>query len=388
MKSVVTGAAGFIGSHLVEKLLGAGHDVVGVDNFLDNYPRHFKENNLAAFRDHAKFTFVNEDLTRTDLQALLRDVGYVFHLAGQPGVRSSWGSEFSRYTENNISATQLLLEAAKDLNLGKFVYASTSSVYGDTTDLPMREDGLTRPVSPYGATKLAAEHLCHLYCKAYGVPTVALRFFTVYGPRQRPDMFFHIFMRALLNAAMTCRSTTMASRPAILRFVRTSSRTVRRGALCRPRGSVQSRRRLASELADAIAVAEKIAGIKAKLQRFDRQARRCPPYQRAVGPSAEKLEAIGRRVGLAEGLKQQWPVGFVHLGRSNHGATIAHEEDVGNIVSLEHVNVQIPDQSLATLILCRRAWVLPAIRISPWGSTTCGSTSASSNFTCRRAVLR
>jgi UDP-glucose 4-epimerase len=120
MKSLVTGAAGFIGSHLVEKLLGAGHDVVGVDSFLDNYPRHFKENNLANFLQHPKFTFVGEDLTRTDLTRLLQGVDYVFHLAGQPGVRSSWGSEFSRYTENNISATQLLLEAAKDKKLSKF----------------------------------------------------------------------------------------------------------------------------------------------------------------------------------------------------------------------------------------------------------------------------
>ncbi len=249
MKSVVTGAAGFIGSHLVEKLLGAGHDVVGIDNFLDNYPRHFKENNLAGFRDHAKFTFVNEDLTRTDLKVLLRDAGYVFHLAGQPGVRSSWGSEFSRYTENNISATQLLLEAAKELKLSKFVYASTSSVYGDTTDLPMREDGLTRPVSPYGATKLAAEHLCHLYSKAYGVPTVALRFFTVYGPRQRPDMFFHIFMRALLNGddvplfddGEQTRDFTFCSDivDGLLNAAQYAD----------PWRSLQSRRRLASELA-------------------------------------------------------------------------------------------------------------------------------------------
>ncbi|HWH76520.1 MAG TPA: NAD-dependent epimerase/dehydratase family protein, partial [Candidatus Binatus sp.] len=199
MKVLVTGVAGFVGSHLAEKLLANGDDVVGIDNFLDNYPRSFKENNLTLFAGHNRFHFVGEDLLRTDLKKLLRDVIVVFHLAGQPGVRSSWGQEFSRYTENNIMATQLLLEAVKGSELGKFVYASTSSVYGDTDDLPMREEGITRPVSPYGATKLAAEHLCYLYCKAFAVPTVALRFFTVYGPRQRPDMFFHILMRKILR---------------------------------------------------------------------------------------------------------------------------------------------------------------------------------------------
>ncbi len=305
MKSVVTGAAGFIGSHLVEKLLGAGHDVVGVDNFLDNYPRHFKENNLAGLRDHAKFTFVNEDLTRTDLNALLRDVGYVFHLAGQPGVRSSWGSEFSRYTENNISATQLLLEAAKDLKLGKFVYASTSSVYGDTTDLPMREDGLTRPVSPYGATKLAAEHLCHLYSKAYGVPTVALRFFTVYGPRQRPDMFFHIFMRALLNGddvplyddGEQTRDFTFCAD--IVDGLFNAAHYDGHGEVFNLGGGSQV------SLLTAIAVAEKIAGIKAKLQRFDRQRGDVRHTSAQLEQAREKLN-YRPQVGLAEGLKQQW----------------------------------------------------------------------------------
>ena len=163
MKCLVTGAAGFIGSHLAEKLLALGHDVVGIDNFLDNYPRRFKDANLAAFGHDPKFTFLGEDLLRVDLKRLFGGVSHVFHLAAQPGVRSSWGSEFDRYTENNIRATQRLLEAAKELKLEKFVYASTSSVYGDTDDLPMREDGSTRPISPYGATKLAAEHLCYLY---------------------------------------------------------------------------------------------------------------------------------------------------------------------------------------------------------------------------------
>ncbi|MDH3446069.1 MAG: NAD-dependent epimerase/dehydratase family protein, partial [Deltaproteobacteria bacterium] len=199
MKSAITGVAGFIGSHLAEKLLLLGHEVIGIDKYLDNYARPFKENNLSGLRGHARCQLIDGDIVALDIHRLLDGVDYVFHLAGQPGVRASWGVEFSRYTENNIMATQMLLEAAKGKKLKKFIYASTSSVYGDTLDLPMREDGMTRPVSPYGVSKLAAEHLCYLYCKAFAVPTVSLRLFTVYGPRQRPDMFFHIFMRGLLH---------------------------------------------------------------------------------------------------------------------------------------------------------------------------------------------
>lgn len=305
MKSLVTGAAGFIGSHLVEKLLGAGHDVVGVDCFLDNYPRHFKEHNLAGFRDHPKFKLVNDDLTQSDLKALLRDVGYVFHLAGQPGVRSSWGKEFSRYTENNISATQRLLEAARELRLRKLVFASTSSVYGDTPDLPMREDGLTRPVSPYGATKLAAEHLCHLYSKAYGVPTVALRFFTVYGPRQRPDMFFHIFMRALLNGdevplyddGEQTRDFTFCSD--IVDGLFNAADYASDGEVFNLGGGSQV------SLLAAIALAEKIAGVKAKLRRFDRQRGDVRHTSARLDLAREKLN-YRPQVTLEDGLKQQW----------------------------------------------------------------------------------
>src|SRR5262247_754487 len=197
MRSMITGVAGFIGSHLAEKLLELGHEVVGVDKFLDNYARDFKNLNLSQFVNHPSFKFINDDLVNIDLRQLLIQTDYIFHLAAQPGVRSSWGDEFSHYSHNNISATQVLLEACKQVKVRKFVYASSSSVYGDTDDLPMRENGGTRPVSPYGVSKLAAEHLCYLYWKAFGVPTVSVRLFTVYGPRQRPDMFFHIFMRAL-----------------------------------------------------------------------------------------------------------------------------------------------------------------------------------------------
>ncbi|HEX2385456.1 MAG TPA: NAD-dependent epimerase/dehydratase family protein, partial [Candidatus Binatia bacterium] len=132
MICLVTGVAGFVGSHLAEKLLAAGHTVRGVDKFLGNYPRRFKEWNLAQVSRHAGFEFIDKDIVDLDLRSLLRDVTYVFHQAAQPGVRSSWGAEFAEYTHNNIFATQKLLEAAKNSSIKKFVYASSSSVYGDT----------------------------------------------------------------------------------------------------------------------------------------------------------------------------------------------------------------------------------------------------------------
>lgn len=199
MRALVTGVAGFIGSHLAERLVEEGHEVLGVDRFLENYPPHLKQAHLSRLSDHARFRLVEGDLAALDLGPLVQDVSYVFHLAAQPGVRASWGREFAHYTHNNVLATQNLLEACKGKGIKKFVYASSSSVYGDTEDLPMRERGMTRPVSPYGVTKLAGEHLCYLYWKGFGVPAVSLRYFTVYGPRQRPDMGFHIFMRALLR---------------------------------------------------------------------------------------------------------------------------------------------------------------------------------------------
>lgn len=193
---LVTGVAGFIGSHLAERLVGQGLRVRGVDCFTDYYPRERKEANLAALRRLPEFEFLDADLATADLDGLLDGVTGVCHLAAQAGVRASWGAEFGAYIECNVTATQRLLEAAKERPLGKFVYASSSSVYGETEDLPMREESRTRPISPYGVTKLAAEHLALLYHRSYGVPTVSLRYFTVYGPRQRPDMAFHRFISA------------------------------------------------------------------------------------------------------------------------------------------------------------------------------------------------
>ena len=201
MKALVTGAAGFIGSTLSTALVERGTDVVGVDCFTDYYGRDIKEDNLAALRQHPKFTFVEAALQTADLSLLLDGVTVVYHLAAQAGVRKSWGDDFRIYTTNNVDATQRLLEAVKDRPLSRFVYASSSSVYGDIAAIPMQEDVRLQPVSPYGVTKLAAEHLCHLYHVNFGVPAVSLRYFTVYGPRQRPDMGFHRFIRAALTGS-------------------------------------------------------------------------------------------------------------------------------------------------------------------------------------------
>jgi nucleoside-diphosphate-sugar epimerase len=198
--SLVTGVAGFIGSHLAERLLREGHRILGVDAFTDYYPRAVKMANLASLMDQPGFRFVELDVAQAELGAIVAEADFIFHQAGQPGVRASWGREFDVYLECNVGATQRLLEAVKDsTRLRRLVFASSSSVYGQSPDLPLRETSLPQPFSPYGVTKLAAEHLCALYHVNHGVPTVALRYFTVYGPRQRPDMGFHRFIRAALQ---------------------------------------------------------------------------------------------------------------------------------------------------------------------------------------------
>jgi nucleoside-diphosphate-sugar epimerase len=196
MRALVTGVAGFIGSTLAERLVADGVDVVGIDSFTDYYPRAIKERNLAALLTSRMFRFVEARLQDADLTTLLADCTHVFHLAAQAGVRKSWGRDFAVYTVNNVEATQVLLEACVGKPLERVVYASSSSVYGDSVELPMHETALPQPVSPYGVTKLAAEQLCFLYFVNHAVPTVSLRYFTVYGPRQRPDMAFHRFLQA------------------------------------------------------------------------------------------------------------------------------------------------------------------------------------------------
>ena len=197
MKAIVTGAAGFIGSNLCQKLLADGFSVTGIDSFTDFYPRWIKERNISPLRVHNEFEFLDQDLDDLDTVGILEGADCVFHLAAQAGVRASWGRNFDIYLKNNIRVTQKLLEASKGLSLKKFIYASSSSVYGLTPTLPMLETNPVHPLSPYGVSKLAAEQLCFLYHKNFGVPAMSLRFFTVYGPSQRPDMAFHKFFKAL-----------------------------------------------------------------------------------------------------------------------------------------------------------------------------------------------
>jgi nucleoside-diphosphate-sugar epimerase len=199
VKAFVTGAAGFIGSHLVSALLDQGAEVTGIDAFTDYYPRSIKESNLAVNAGRRGFNFIGGSIQGTDLGALLDEKTHVFHLAAQAGVRKSWGGDFRIYTDQNVDATQRLLEASVGRGLHRFVNASSSSVYGDAVSIPMREDARPQPVSPYGVTKLAAEQLCYLYHVNHGVPTTSVRYFTVYGPRQRPDMAFNRFIRAALK---------------------------------------------------------------------------------------------------------------------------------------------------------------------------------------------
>jgi len=194
----VTGAAGFIGSQLCERLLNEGREVVGIDCLTDYYDPAIKRRNLTKSLGSPGFRFVQEDLTDADLPSLLDGCELVFHQAAQAGVRASWGSEFSIYLHCNLDATQRLLEACKGRENLKLVYASSSSIYGATTDLPMRETSLPRPYSPYGVTKLAAEQLIDLYRLNFGLRANALRYFTVYGPRQRPDMGFSKFIKSAL----------------------------------------------------------------------------------------------------------------------------------------------------------------------------------------------
>lgn len=199
MKYVVTGVAGFVGSTIARRLLAEGNEVVGIDSLTDYYDVAIKNRNLAGLAGTG-FRFVQGDLNDLDLDPLLKGTHVVFHQAGQPGVRMSWGDDFTIYTRANIDATQRLLESAKRTDgLHKLVYASSSSIYGDAESFPTRETDTPHPLSPYGVTKLAAEHLCTLYAKNFGLPTVSLRYFTVYGPGQRPDMAFTRFVRAAVR---------------------------------------------------------------------------------------------------------------------------------------------------------------------------------------------
>lgn len=196
--AVVTGAAGFVGSHLTEECLRRGWEVRAIDALTPYYDPEIKRRNVERLVAHPACRYIEAELVEA-LPELLADADYVFHLAAQAGVRASWGTEFDVYTHLNITTVQRLFEAAKDAGLAKLVFASSSSVYGDAEALPTPENTILCPVSPYGATKATGEHLAKLYWRSYGLPVVCVRYFTVYGPRQRPDMAFNRAIAAALK---------------------------------------------------------------------------------------------------------------------------------------------------------------------------------------------
>jgi nucleoside-diphosphate-sugar epimerase len=305
VRAVVTGVAGFIGSHLAESLVRDGHDVLGVDCFTDYYAREIKERNLALLRSQPRFRLVEERLQDADLKHLLAGAEHVYHLAAQAGVRASWGQDFAHYTEHNVLATQRLLEAALASGRPRVVYASSSSVYGDAPPLPLREDGPCQPVSPYGVTKLAAEHLCVLYQRNHGLPTVSLRFFTVYGPRQRPDMAFHRFLTAARDGQpITVYGDGTQTRD--FTFVDDIVSALRRAALSGRPGSVYNvggGERVA--LNEVLRLVESVTGQHLRIQRQE-------PQKGDMKDTFADTEAARRElgfcstVGLSEGLAREW----------------------------------------------------------------------------------
>ena len=305
MSVLVTGVAGFIGSHLAEALLSRGEDVIGVDCFLDYYPRELKEANLASLAHSDAFTLIDQPIQEMDLEPLLAKVSVVYHLAAQAGVRASWGRDFSIYTDNNILATQRLLEAAVSERPSALVYASSSSVYGDVKELPMTEATPLHPVSPYGVSKLAVENLCYLYSINHQVPTVGLRYFTVYGPRQRPDMAFHRLLCSardgedfpLYGDGRQTRDFTYVADAV--------EATLRAAAAGRPGGVYNVGGGSRVSLLDVIREIEDITGAKVRLRREASQ--KGDMRDTYADTTAARTELGYRpRVTLRDGLQAEW----------------------------------------------------------------------------------
>lgn len=305
MRAVVTGAAGFIGSHLAQRLVADGHEVIGIDNLSPYYEASVKRHNLRQISG-TTFTFVQDDLQSMNLSDLLGSVDVVFHLAGQPGVRASWGQTFDEYVSANILSTQRLLEASRDRDGLRVVYASSSSIYGDAETFPTDEQALPRPRSPYGVTKLAAEQLCRLYASNFGLATVSLRFFTVYGPRQRPDMAFTRFLRAardhqpltIYGSGEQIRDFTYVS-DIVEALVRAADAPVKPGSVFNVSGGGSH------SLNDVLTEIERISGQSLIIHR-EGTARGDVLRTGADITSISRALDWQPRVALAEGLQAQW----------------------------------------------------------------------------------
>jgi UDP-glucose 4-epimerase len=307
--ALVTGAAGFIGSHLVDRLLESGVRVTGVDAFTDYYDPALKRENVAGAAGSPRFKLLELDLGAADLAAL-PDVTVVFHQAAQAGVRSSWGRDFGAYVHHNVLATQRLLERYRGAKLERFVYASSSSVYGEAERFPTTEDALPRPISPYGVTKLAGEHLALLYGRRDALPVTALRYFTVYGPRQRPDMAFHRFCRALLNdEPITIYGDGRQSRDFtfIADAVEANLRAWKQAA---PQSVYNVGGGSQVEVLEAIAILERALSAKAKLQ-FEPRAAGDPMRTRADASHLERDLGWKPRTPIEQGLaaEAEWARG-------------------------------------------------------------------------------
>lgn len=316
-KILVTGVAGFIGSHLAERLLKEGFGVVGVDSFEDYYPQWIKEKNIHELLKNKNFHLLKASILQKDLfsSPLLKNVRFIFHQAAQAGVRKSWGKNFEAYTSNNILATQRLLEFARDKGVEKFIYASSSSVYGNTDVLPVREDATTRPLSPYGVSKLAGENLCYLYFKNFGISTVSLRYFTVYGPRQRPDMAFHRFIRGIVlgeeielyGDGTQTRDFTYVDDVIEANILSLNS----------PAGetfNIGGGKRIS--IVDALRLIEKLTGRKAKLKKLEAQKGDLKDTWADI-EKAKKVIGYKPKVGIEEGLEKEieW-IKKIYTGKS------------------------------------------------------------------------
>ncbi|NES02116.1 MAG: NAD-dependent epimerase/dehydratase family protein [Okeania sp. SIO2F4] len=304
---IVTGVGGFIGSHLAETLLNQGEKVIGIDQFNDYYDPALKRQNISQFKDHSAFQLIENDIQSLNWSELLTDVDIVYHQAAQAGVRASWGEGFRAYTERNINATQIILEAAKDApNLKRLVYASTSSVYGNAETFPTPETICPQPVSPYGITKLAAERLGKLYHQNFGVPCVYLRYFTVYGPRQRPDMAFHKFFKWILQDepisiygdGQQTRDFTFVS-DAIAANLAAGTVPEAVGEVFNIGGGSRV------VLAEVINMMEEIVGRPIK-KNFVEKARGDARHTSADVSKAQKILGYQPQVSLKEGLQREW----------------------------------------------------------------------------------
>jgi nucleoside-diphosphate-sugar epimerase len=311
---LVTGAAGFIGSHLVEACLDRGWFVTAVDSLSDNYSPATKLRNCREFTGVPRCEWHQEDLCATHLDPLVSEADLIFHLAAQPGVRTSWGESFDRYTAANVTGLQRLLEAAKNAPIERFIFASSSSVYGDSAQLPTPEAAALRPISPYGATKAFGEHLCNVYRANYGVPVITLRYFTVYGPRQRPDMAFHrIIESAIRGEPITVYGDGNQRRE--FTYVADAIEGTIAAALIGTPGAVYNLGGGESaSLNDTLSVVEGLLGTSLEVTRVENQHGDARVTSADIGRAANEL-GFAPRIGLREGLALQtdWHRSTCHL---------------------------------------------------------------------------